>query len=358
MNGTTGRSKLSISDLWPLAMLLTPLCLLLLSVASGLTGISFGVLAELSTGAIGIVFVAVSTVWIGVRLVNRQKRCAHGVRAGTRGRCRTCNRDAELLRAETQRQHEVELYEYERRKQISSEAKQVRDQEIKRLSQGWVSLAESYFDMTPQQFETAIAEVFRRLGYKVEQTPFTNDGGKDAIALKDGKKFLIECKRYGETNSIGRRDIQIFVAAIQDEKADSGFYINTGVFTKNAREYAKRNGIALYDRSRFPLLVHEAYPQSVNVSTANVMCIECGAVVPLPLDYWPTTGNCPNGHLVTSNVTKGDFRVLESDEIPIPKCDRCGSPMRIVGKGRRAFWGCSRYPRCRSTKRANRSRVS
>lgn len=82
--------------------------------------------------------------------------------------------------------------------------------------------------MSPRQFEDAIAELFKRLGYKVRQTPYSSDGGKDAVAWKDNKKVLIECKRFAINRSVGRRDIQILHSAIVDAKAEEGFYVTTG----------------------------------------------------------------------------------------------------------------------------------
>ena len=67
--------------------------------------------------------------------------------------------------------------------------------------------------MGSKEFEDSIAKVFRKLGYRVTQTPYSRDGGKDAIAWKDNKKYVIECKRYGTGSSVGRRDLQILLAA-------------------------------------------------------------------------------------------------------------------------------------------------
>jgi restriction system protein len=202
--------------------------------------------------------------------------------------------------------------------------------------------------MSPRQFENAIAELFRKFGYEVKQTPFSNDGGKDAIAIKDGKKYLIECKRYAADNSVGRRDIQIFVAAIQEEKANGGYYVNTGVFTQPAIAYAKKNNILLYDRQLLASLINQAYPVSFDAGHTNVMCLECGAVTSMPLLDHPVTGTCSNGHSITSGLVKADLRVLSSCDIPY--CERCGAPMTIVALRGRRFWGCSRYPACKASK--------
>src|SRR5258708_40186259 len=114
--------------------------------------------------------------------------------------------------------------------------------------------------MSPQQCENEIAEVFRQLGYLVKQTPYSNDRGKDAIAGKDGQKFLIESKRYGREKTIGRRELQIFLAAMKEEAVEAGLYLNTGKFASTAYEYALQNHIQLIDKEKFPTLINTAFP--------------------------------------------------------------------------------------------------
>jgi restriction system protein len=204
--------------------------------------------------------------------------CPHGIRNGSNGGCGICV--AEIQRGKEQ--HEAKVLRLTQQQAFKNEARLLRQKEIERLSTGWLSNTESYLVMEPRQFENAIAELFRTLGYSVKQTPYSNDGGKDAIAEKDGMKVLIECKRYAADRSIGRRDLQVFAAAIQDEKADGGIYVNTGSFTSTAREYAQKNRIQLYDRNRLPHLVNQAYPTPIDISQARVMCLECGAELSLP----------------------------------------------------------------------------
>jgi hypothetical protein len=321
---------------FPVAAMLIPLLLMVWWTTNEFEKADYGATGISSTDLLALVaspifFVPICFVlaigclqWLlrkAQRRVERQKQCAHGVRAGASGRCQTCRAEAARFRE----REEAQAQERERRKRISNEAMKMRTNEMERLSKEWLGFVASYFVMTPRQFEDAIAELFRRLGYKVNQTPFTKDGGKDAIAWKDGRKFLIECKRYEITTSVGRRDIQIFVAAIQDEKAESGFYVNTGVFTRDATSYAEQKGLTIYDRSRFPILVNEAYPEAVDHLNASVMCTECGSVISMPLEDSPTTGKCPNGHSVTGNLSKRALGIFPSAGAAIPKCDpQCG----------------------------------
>jgi restriction system protein len=317
--------------------------------------LAFVILVGILIGLFGIAraFISISAV------IQRNKRCAHGVRRGKDGGCEECRAAEEQRQAEWQASHAVS----ERLKMIKKVAAALRKSELRSLTQRWLSRSELYLQMDSKQFEDAVAALFCQLGYEVTQTPYSNDRGKDAIARKDGRKYLIECKRYGVDGTIGRRDLQIFVAAMKEENAEGGFYVNTGRFAKTAVEYAAQNQIELYDAERFPVLVNAAFPNREDISSAKVMCLECGVVLVLPVGEAPTSGVCENGHTVTNDITIG--RLLTSSFAPLPAmsgppslpdviCDRCRSKMRVVDGRRGKFWGCSRYPKCNFRKRYER----
>ena len=303
--------------------------------------------------SLGVVVVGLGSI---ADSVMRNKRCAHGVRRGKDGGCKDCIADEERRQAEWKASYAIR----ERQKTIKKEAAALRNSELRALTNKWLSNSELYLQMDSRRFEDAVAALFRQLGYEVRQTPYSNDRGKDAIAWKDGKKYLIECKRYGPNNTIGRRDLQVFFAAMQEEKAEGGFYINTGRFAKTAKEYAVQTRIDLYDVERFQMLVNAAFPVKEDVSRASVICLECGVMVSLPVGDAPTSSLCENGHMVTNDITipqlaSGPLAPLPSmsgpPTLPDLLCDRCHSKMRLVDGRRGKFWGCSQYPKCRSTKR-------
>lgn len=323
---------------------------------------AFAILVGVGLGLVGIGYVFVSVS----RVIKRNKRCAHGVRRGKDGGCENCIADEEKRKADEERRHaewQASHAVRERLATIKKEAAALRRAELHALTQRWLSRSELYLQMDSKQFEDAVASLFCKLGFEVKQTPYSNDRGKDAIARKEGKTYLIECKRYGADNTIGRRDLQIFVAAMKEENADAGFYINTGRFTKTAIEYAAKERIDLYDSDRFPVLVNAAFPAREDISSVKVMCLECGSTVTLPVGETPTSGNCENGHTLTNNITLS--RLLTASFAPLPLlsgrptlpdviCDRCHSTMRLVNGRRGKFWGCSQYPKCRWTKRYER----
>jgi hypothetical protein len=312
-------------------------------------GRAFLIVASSLLSVVALVFLSGSVA----TSIKRNKRCSHGVRRGKDGGCNDCIADEGRRQAEWKASQAL----YEHKRNIKKEAAALRSSELRALTNKWLSRSELYLQMTSQRFEDSVAALFRQLGYEVKQTPYSNDRGKDAIAQKGGRKYLIECKLYGPDNTIGRRDLQIFVAAMKEENAEGGFYINTGRFTKTAIEYAAENQIDLYDAKRFPVLVNAAFPVKEDISSATVMCLECGVVLTLPISEVPTSGVCENGHTVTNDITIA--RLLTAPFAPLPSlsgpptlpdiiCGRCNSKMRLKNGRRGKFWGCSQYPNARS----------
>ncbi|MED1089737.1 restriction endonuclease [Bacillus paramycoides] len=100
--------------------------------------------------------------------------------------------------------------------------------------------------MDPREFEYFVADLFRNLGYKVQVTSGSNDGGKDIILRKGKEMKLVEVKRYTKS-SIGRPFIQKLHSAIVDADAVGGYFVTLSNFNKNARQYAANKNIELID---------------------------------------------------------------------------------------------------------------
>ncbi|KAA0788686.1 restriction endonuclease [Bacillus sp. BPN334] len=100
--------------------------------------------------------------------------------------------------------------------------------------------------MDPREFEYFVADFFRSLGYKVQVTSGSNDGGKDIILYKGNEMKFVEVKRYTKS-SIGRPFIQKLHSAIVDADAVGGYFVTLSHFNKNARQYAANKNIELID---------------------------------------------------------------------------------------------------------------
>lgn len=97
----------------------------------------------------------------------------------------------------------------------------------------------------PGFFEQAVVDLLLAMGYggatgSGSVTQLSNDGGIDGVIDQDVlglSRVYIQAKRYADTNSVGRPDVQGFVGALAG-KVDSGVFITTSRFSEGARAYA------------------------------------------------------------------------------------------------------------------------
>ncbi len=196
----------------------------------------------------------------------------------------------------------------------------------------------------PYEFEDFCAHVYKKNGYIVTQTPYSNDGGKDAIAIKDGKKTLIECKHWAEERTIRRPDLQKFYAAMKEEEANEGHYIATCGFTKEAKEYAEKFNIKLIDMKELSYIAGIKTNNEV-VFSFSVPCLTCGTMVSFKSVGDKSRKMCANGHLVNNPAV---------DPME-PRCPFCDSKLKCIeivyknypNKNKRIrYYGCGNYPNC------------
>jgi HJR/Mrr/RecB family endonuclease len=268
--------------------------------------------------------------------VEGMKRCPHGIRKASEHLCAQCSAEKTLR----EKQFAKESAERELRQKLLADSKLLRSEEIARLSKAWLAKSDSYFSMSPFVFEDAVARLFMELGYEVEQTPYSNDGGKDAILWKDSKKYVVECKRYGRKERTGRRDLQVLLAAMHDAKADGAFFITTGGFARTAIEYARENRIKIYDGDHFPILVNEAFGKNAAIANAKVMCESCGETVTFDVFGRDSLRKyCVNLHEVICNIKLGDLKVATTLETSV--CPTHRLPMRLVKERWGEYWKCT-----------------
>jgi hypothetical protein len=107
--------------------------------------------------------------------------CPHGLAGGrTLALCNECRKDSALA----QERWEVEMQEKEKKAYIKRKSEMLRMEEFRRLSSIRLQKLDFLRAGTPRDFEAIVCELFARRGFVVTQTPYTNDGGKDGIAIK------------------------------------------------------------------------------------------------------------------------------------------------------------------------------
>ncbi|MCX4661882.1 restriction endonuclease [Streptomyces uncialis] len=112
------------------------------------------------------------------------------------------------------------------------------------------STAEMFGAMDPLVFEQAIAELCVRDGCQdVEVSGGAGDLGADVTGLTpDGRRLVVQCKRYGPVNKVGSQDMQRFGGTcFAVHQAEVAVLVTTGEFTGPAAEYADECGILRYD---------------------------------------------------------------------------------------------------------------
>ena len=177
--------------------------------------------------------------------------------------------------------------------------------------------------MSWREFEMLVGEAFRLQGYKVEEIGGGGaDGGVDLVLTKAGERFLVQCKQW-RAFSVGVDVVRELYGVMAARGAAAGFVVTSGQFTKPAVEFANGRNIQLIDAPELHALLQRA---------RSTLTAES-----LPHSAATATSAAPIG---TSSP---------------PDCPKCGKLMirRRARRGDKAgkdFWGCSGYPKCRSTR--------
>lgn len=172
-------------------------------------------------------------------------------------------------------------------------------------------------ELSWKEFEDVTGEYFRRLGYSVEENLRAGaDGGVDLRLYKNGQLTLVQCKRW-KKQKVTVSTVRELIGSISVESAHSGILVSTSAFTADATDLARQQGIELID--------------------GHTLIASIGQIQGAAKKMEASTNSSASQ---PSSVT--------------PLCPQCEAVMvlRTAKKGPNAgnqFWGCSSYPKCRST---------
>jgi len=136
--------------------------------------------------------------------------------------------------------------------------------------------------MDPYRFEQLVIDLLFAMGYggsreeAARVTQKSNDGGIDGTINEDRlglDVIYVQAKRYQESSSIGRKEIQSFVGALAGKQASKGVFITTSNFSRNAVDYAVNvpQKIILIHGARLADLMIE---HTIGVSTSRTIAIK------------------------------------------------------------------------------------
>jgi restriction system protein len=174
-----------------------------------------------------------------------------------------------------------------------------------------------------QEFELLIGEYFRRQGYSVEETTGGADGGIDLILRRNREKHLVQCKQW-KAYKVGVKIVRELLGVMVGVGATGGFVITSGEFTKDASLFAGANNIVLLDGKALRQIMRTQSRQPGTPPKAPAIPLSQPDLSSMPVEK--------QQHL----------------------CPRCGNAMvlRVARQGKKAgekFWGCSKFPTCRSS---------
>ncbi|MET8010331.1 restriction endonuclease [Streptomyces sp. NPDC005271] len=107
-----------------------------------------------------------------------------------------------------------------------------------------------YDAMDPDEFEQAIADLCERDGCEATSVVGgAGDLGADVLATTpDGRRLVIQCKRYDATHKVGSQDVQRFGGTcFAVHEAHIAIVVTTSEFTEPAIDYAAQCGILCVD---------------------------------------------------------------------------------------------------------------
>lgn len=159
-------------------------------------------------------------------------------------------------------------------------------------------------------FEELVGEAYRRQGYTVyENTSAGPDGGIDLTLKKNGELILVQCKQWRNIK-VGVDKVRELYGVQTAQNANKSILMTSGFFTQEAKNFAANKPIDLVEGSQLLDFIQNVQRDRKAVppdSMASVVCPQCG------------------GEMVLRTARKGSN----------------------IGQ---KFWGCSRYPQCRTTK--------
>jgi restriction system protein len=101
--------------------------------------------------------------------------------------------------------------------------------------------------MRPDEYEYAVAQYLKDLGYAVEVTSYSNDYGVDIFATKGDERIAVQAKMYGGTSRrVNRQMIMELHGAKDYFDCTSAIVATDGDILPDAEEVAIKLGIAIF----------------------------------------------------------------------------------------------------------------
>ncbi|MDO8773149.1 MAG: restriction endonuclease [Burkholderiaceae bacterium] len=164
-----------------------------------------------------------------------------------------------------------------------------------------------------RRFEAVCEALFAQAGFETRSQSHGADGGVDIwlhSANAQGPVSIVQCKHW-QGKQVGVKELREFYGVMASHRLQRGTYATTASYSADAIKFAQDNGINAMDGAKLLALIASRTPEQQQALMA----------------------------------------VAYAGDYARPTCANCGIKLieRIAGKTGKAFWGCSNYPRCKST---------
>ncbi len=183
-----------------------------------------------------------------------------------------------------------------------------------------------------REFELLVGEAFRRKGFTVQETGQGGaDGGIDLVLLKDGEKYLVQCKQW-RCQLVQVNVVRELFGVMAAAGAKGGFVVISGRFTEDAKAFARGKNLQLIEGAELNDMIRQSRATAARRNSQ------------------PTTFKSPDQATSVSSDP-----LVQPRRATQPTCPTCQAPMvqRVAKRGSNvgnSFWGCSQFPKCRTTR--------
>jgi restriction system protein len=114
-------------------------------------------------------------------------------------------------------------------------------------------------DLSPNEFESLVTNLFEKMGLETRQTQASRDGGVDCVAYDArpilGGKVVIQAKRYKHT--VGVSAVRDLFGTMQNEGASKGILVTTSGYGKASFQFAEGKPLELLSGTHLLYLLAE-----------------------------------------------------------------------------------------------------
>lgn len=103
------------------------------------------------------------------------------------------------------------------------------------------ALRQTLLAMDAFEFEKHVMSFFQHQGLLSWVTKRSNDAGVDGFAKHEKGLIVVQCKRYSESNVVGRPVVQQFKGVVEENNAWRGYVVTTSRFSQEAKDSADLN---------------------------------------------------------------------------------------------------------------------